>query len=37
VVNKWAVLASATVGAAVIVAVLAGKDDVRRFWKMHNM
>jgi hypothetical protein len=36
-VNKWIVLASATAGAAVFVAVLAGKDDIRRFWKMHSM
>ena len=35
--NKWVVLASATAGAAVLVAVLAGKDDIRRFRRMHNM
>lgn len=35
--NKWVMLASATAGAAVIVAVLAGKDDIRRFLVMHNM
>ncbi len=35
--NKWIVLASATAGAAVLVAVLAGKDDIRRFRRMHNM
>lgn len=35
--NKWVVLASVSVSAAVFVAVLAGKDDIRRFWKMHNM
>ena len=35
--NKWVVLASATAGAAVFVAVLAGKDDILRIWKMHNM
>jgi hypothetical protein len=36
-VKKWVVLASATAGAAVFVAVLAGKDDIRRLWLMHNM
>ena len=36
-VNKWVALASVTASAAVLVAVLAGKDDIRRFWKMHNM
>ena len=35
--NKWVVLASVPVSAAVFVAVLAGKDDIRRFWKMHRM
>ena len=35
--KKWFVLASATAGAAVFVAVLAGKDDIRRFWLIHNM
>ncbi len=35
--NKWIVLASAAAGAAVLVAVLAGKDDIRRFRRMHNM
>jgi hypothetical protein len=36
-VNKLVVLAATTAGAAVFVAVLAGKDDIRRFWLMHNM
>jgi hypothetical protein len=38
-VKKWVMLASATAGAAVFVAVLAGNDDddIRRFWLMHNM
>ncbi len=35
--RKWIVLASATAGATVFVAVLAGKDDIRRFWLMRNM
>lgn len=34
--KKWVVLASAA-GAAVLVAALAGKDDIRRFRLMHNM
>jgi len=25
------------VAAAVCVALLAGKDDIRRFWQIHNM
>jgi hypothetical protein len=36
-VRKWVVLASTTAGAAVFVAVLSGKDDIRRFWLMRNM
>jgi hypothetical protein len=36
-VKKWAILASATATATVFVAVLAGKDDIRRFWLMRNM
>jgi hypothetical protein len=28
---------SATAGTAVCVALLAGKDDIRRIWTMHNM
>jgi hypothetical protein len=36
-VNRWVLLASATTGAAVLVAVLAGKDDIRRFRQMRNM
>jgi hypothetical protein len=35
-VKKWVVLASAA-GVAVLVAALAGKDDIRRFWVMRNM
>jgi len=35
--KKWVVLASATAGAAVFVAVLAGKDDIRRFLAMRGM
>lgn len=35
--KKWIVLASATAGTAIFVAVLAGKDDIKRFWLMHNM
>jgi hypothetical protein len=30
-------LASVAAGTAVFVAALAGKDDIRRFWLMHNM
>jgi hypothetical protein len=36
-VKKWAMLASATAGAAVFVAALMGKDDIRRFWLMRNV
>ncbi len=36
-VKKWTVLAAAAAGAAVCVAVLAGKEDIRRFVLMHNM
>jgi len=36
-VKKWVVLASTTAGAAVVVAVLSGKDDIKRFWLMRNM
>lgn len=36
-VKKWIVLASATAGTAVFVGVLAGTDEIRRFWLMHNM
>jgi hypothetical protein len=42
--KKWYVLASPTmvtaVGAALLagcVTLLAGKDDIRRFWQIHNM
>lgn len=36
-VRKWIMMASATAGAAVLVAALAGKDDIRRFQRMRNM
>jgi hypothetical protein len=36
-VNTWFVVGSAAVVAAVCVALLAGKDDIRRFWQIHNM
>jgi hypothetical protein len=36
-VNTWFVVGSATVVAAVCVALLAGKDDIRRFWLIHKM
>jgi len=36
-VKKCFVLASAVAATAVGVALLAGKDDIRRFWRMHNM
>jgi hypothetical protein len=32
--KRFAVAVAVT---AVCVAVLAGKDDIRRFWRMHNM
>jgi hypothetical protein len=35
--KRWIVLASAAAGAAVFVAVLAGKDDIRRFWYMRGL
>ena len=35
--NTWFVVGSAAVAAAVCVALLAGKDDIRRFWQIHNM
>ncbi len=35
--KKWFVLASAGAVTAACVAVLAGKDDIRRFLKMRNM
>lgn len=34
--NTWFVMGSA-VAAAVCVALLAGKDDIRRFWQIHKM
>jgi hypothetical protein len=37
VVKKWVLLATAAAGTAVCVAVLAGKDDIRRFRLMRNM
>lgn len=36
-VKKWIMMASATAGAAVLVAALAGKDDIRRFRRMRDM
>lgn len=36
-VKKCFVMTSAVAVTAVGVAMLAGKDDIRRFWKMHNM
>jgi len=36
-VKTWLVVGSATAVAAVGVALLAGKDDIRRFWRMHTM
>ena len=36
-VKTWLMLGSATAVTAVGVALLAGKDDIRRFWWMHNM
>jgi hypothetical protein len=36
-VKKWLVLTSAAAGMAVGVALLAGKDDIRRFLRMRNM
>jgi hypothetical protein len=36
-VSTWFVVGSAAVVTVVGVALLAGKDDIRRFWRMHNM
>jgi hypothetical protein len=36
-VKKWFALGSAAAVAAVGVALLAGKDDIRRFRQMRNM
>jgi hypothetical protein len=36
-VKKWFVLASVAAATAVCLALLAGKDDIRRFWRMHKM
>jgi len=36
-VNTWLVVGSAAVAAAVCVALLAGKDDIRRFRQIHKM
>lgn len=36
-VNTWVVVGSAAVVTAVAVALLAGKDDIRRFWQIRNM
>ena len=35
--NNWFVVGSAAVAAAVCVALLAGKDDIRKFHRMHSM
>lgn len=35
--KKFVMLASAGVTVAVCVALLAGKDDIRRFVRMHDM
>jgi hypothetical protein len=35
--KKWVVLASATAGTAVCVALLSAKDDIRRYWVIRNM
>ena len=35
--NKWLVLAGAGTVVVVGVAVLAGKDDIRRFLRMRSM
>lgn len=35
--NTWLVVGSAAVVAAVCVALQAGKNDIRRFWQIHNM
>ena len=35
--NTWFLVGSAAVAAAVCVALLAGKDDIRRFRRIHNM
>jgi hypothetical protein len=35
--KTWFILGSAAVVTAVSVALLAGKDDIRRLWRMHNM
>jgi hypothetical protein len=35
-VKTWFIVGSAAV-TAVGVALLAGKDDIRRFWRMRNM
>jgi hypothetical protein len=36
-VKEWFVLALVAAGVAVGVTVLAGKDDIRRFWRMRSM
>jgi hypothetical protein len=35
-VKTWLVIGSAAAVTVVCVALLAGKDDIRRFWRMHN-
>jgi hypothetical protein len=36
-VKKWFALGSAAVVTAAGLALLAGKDDIRRFWQMRSM
>jgi hypothetical protein len=36
-VKTWFVVGSAAAVTAAAVALLAGKDDIRRFWQMRNM
>ncbi len=35
--KTWLVVGSAAAVAVAGAALLAGKDDIRRFWRMHNM
>jgi len=35
--KTWFALGAAAVAAAVGVALLAGNDDIRRFWRMRSM
>jgi hypothetical protein len=36
-VKTWLILGSAAAVTTVGLAWLAGKDDIRRLWRMHNM